>query len=655
MRRYPTLTELPTSRDFIENFGGYNHNVRIGENEFYDMKNLTSSHYPVLATRNKRGTYLRNDGPMGTGPFQNSTGEKVIGLIEKNGLCIITFGVRDRSINAYINGKYHYVGLTSCERNVKRAVVSMGAYIVIFPDNMYINTADPTDHGSLEGEWTKSNDSGGLFFLPYTKDGNLIKIYGSFNRETNPNYLIDYEDKDEMGGPVNGSYIMELSSGDLCYWSSSVNGWFTERAYLGICNPRGNFTSKFKEGDGVRIGGFSDNENDTRILNDLFKNDLGKPFTITSIADDVIVFNYTLANFINANEDGTIIEYSTNSNIALSKKIPLMDYVIESGNRLWGCRYGKNRYGETVNEIYVSKLSDFSNWETFSGISTDSYTVSVGTDGPFTGAVSYLGRPLFFKQNCIHMLYGDYTPYRLQTTECKGVQQGCADSLAIVGGTLFYKSVRGVCAYTGSMPTDIGYAFNEQELSYKDAFASEYKGKYYLSMVDENNERQLFVYDLGKGMWHKEGSFDGECFCLASKNGLDALYYLISEDYKVDSFDYAKSYVKLIEGYEGFTDDEKVDWMAETGVIGCYTHDKKYVSRISFRLSMDIGTRLYVFAEYDSSGTWEQIGAIAGTSLSTFTFPVRPKRCDHLRLKLVGTGATKIYSMSKTLEQGSEM
>ena len=41
--RLPILPELSVSRDFIETFGGYNHNLRISDGEFYDMKNLTSS------------------------------------------------------------------------------------------------------------------------------------------------------------------------------------------------------------------------------------------------------------------------------------------------------------------------------------------------------------------------------------------------------------------------------------------------------------------------------------------------------------------------------------------------------------------------------------------------------------------------------------
>ena len=36
------LTELATSRDVVEMFGGYNHNLRIANSDFYDMQNLAS-------------------------------------------------------------------------------------------------------------------------------------------------------------------------------------------------------------------------------------------------------------------------------------------------------------------------------------------------------------------------------------------------------------------------------------------------------------------------------------------------------------------------------------------------------------------------------------------------------------------------------------
>ena len=47
--KYPTLNVLETGRDMVQAFSGYNHNLRIGDGEFYDMKNLTSTHYPILS------------------------------------------------------------------------------------------------------------------------------------------------------------------------------------------------------------------------------------------------------------------------------------------------------------------------------------------------------------------------------------------------------------------------------------------------------------------------------------------------------------------------------------------------------------------------------------------------------------------------------
>lgn len=649
--RLPALQEIPTSRDFIDNFGGYNHNVRIGENEFYDMKNLTSSHYPVLATRNKRGTYLPTSS-FAEGLFQQR--EFPVGFINKDGLCVVTVSEigTNYQLKIRIGEKvYTFPQLTNYDSSHKRNVVSMGAYIVIFPDNVYINTADTSDKGSLECEWQRNTClDAKLFFMPFTKDGDMLTICARFDKNTQTDFLDSYTAKASVRGPVDNSYIIETSTGNLYYWSAEASAWFTDTAYLGLYAPNDvAFSSKFSVGDGLRISGFdTEDEGDAEILKDIFNDNIDNPLTVTAVKDNAIVFFYDSAKFIKSTD------YRTGSAIKLSKRIPKMDYVIESGNRLWGCRYGLNNYGDVVNEIYASKLGDFKNWETYLGISTDSYAASVGSPGPFTGAISYLGTPLFFKQDCVHAVYGNFpATYQIQTTECKGVQQGCADSLAIVNGTLLYKSVRGVCAYTGSLPTDIGYALNEQKLSYKDAFASEYKGKYYLAMVDEANNRQLFVYDMDKGMWHKEGAFEGECFCLASWNGFDALYYL--QNIKDNNGNVVERTVKVVEGYEGFTDNEKVSWMAETGVLGCSSPDKKYISRISIRLSIGVGTRVYVSAEYDSSGTWEQLGAITGTSLNTFTFPVRPKRCDHLRLRIEGTDEAKIYSISKTYEQGSDI
>lgn len=637
MRTYPTLTEQATSRDFIETFGGYNHNLRIGENEFYDMKNLSSSNYPVLSTRPKRATY-RDYTRIGYTP---------VGFIDKDGLW--TFEVNreeselSRDMGTLIrlpNGKFYFLGKTDYDASHKRTLIPMGAYIVILPDKKYVNTADigKTDEAGNQISLIHSIEQ--YYISEYYLDGQkrvytatyqLCKADGT---AYNPNTTSDTEPT----SVENGHIWLDTSvvPNSLKIYSSANGMWSpVVTTYIKIeCSGIG---KNFEVGDAVRISGITPAQCES--LNFTTENVAS---IIQSKDDNYIVVIGMMKDGVSAKQDTAI---------TVQRVMPTMDFVFENNNRLWGCRYGENRDGKIVNEIYASKLGDFKNWEYFAGTSQDSYMISLGADGEFTGAISYLGNPLFFRQNCIHTIYGSYpAQYQLQTTECRGVQQGCFKSLTMIDGTLYYKAVGGVCAYSGSLPVEIGSALGEEGRRYYGAYGGAYRHKYYLGMHDaleEGDATWLYVYDTEKGMWHKEDEYNGQEFCYCNTETIDQLYYLLPVG---DVYN-----IKTIVGEGKNADTDSIDWFAETGVIGCSSPDKKYISRMSIRLSTKIGARVYVFAEYDSSGTWEQIGSITSPSLNTFTFPIRPKRCDHFRLRIAGTDEAKIYSISKTLEQGSDI
>ena len=99
-----------------------------------------------------------------------------------------------------------------------------------------------------------------------------------------------------------------------------------------------------------------------------------------------------------------VIEGAQTAAVTVRRYVPDMDFVVECGNRLWGCKYGIVD-GRTVNAVYGSALGDFRNWNTFAGLSTDSYAADRGSDGPFTGTAAYLGTVLFFKENSMERLY----------------------------------------------------------------------------------------------------------------------------------------------------------------------------------------------------------------------------------------------------------
>ncbi len=584
--RLPILDNLQTSRDMTDVFGGYNHSLRISQSEFYDMKNLTSTYYPVLSPRGKRGTY-----GAGTNPTA---------LIAKDSLCFIDG--RDFVMNEY------RVDIGLADHHSAR-LVSMGAYVIILTydeegnsiDKKYVNTLNLDDYGDIEEIFESTTD---VTFQLCAIDGKeYTKIFPS-----------------NVEPPLDDSfdYWLDTSSTPnvLKQYSSSSATWVNiATTYIKISAT--GIGKGFEVYDGVTISG---------ITKDGLQ-DLNNTMPIWEKGDDYIVVVGIL--------DKIITQTTEEGSIKVERKMPNLDFITESGNRLWGCKYGVALNGQVVNEIYACKLGDFKNWNSFMGISTDSYVASCGSDGPFTGAITHLGYPLFFKENCMHKVYGNFpSNFQIQTTACRGVQKGCDRSLAIVNETLFYKARSAVCAYDGSLPVEISAQLGD--ISYSDAVAGAHGNKYYISMKDTAGQYSLFVFDTAKGMWHKEDSTRVDAFCSCRGE----LYYI------------ENGVIRTMFG-SGTPDKDAVEWMAETGVIGTDSPDKKYISKLNIRMSLAIGTRVHFYIQYDSSGQWEHLFATTGINLRTFTIPARPRRCDHLRIRIVGKGEAKIYSIAKTIEEGS--
>lgn len=593
----PTLNELAITRDMIDTFGGYNHNLRIGANEFYDMKNLTSEYYPSIAPRRARGYFKTTYTPLG--------------LIEKDALCYVA--VSGNELLFIMNGEEYNLGLTEYSDDTERQLVSMGAYVIIMPDKKYFNTVDTADKGNIEEKYV-SGDGVTVSFCLCKMDGTV--------------YEIDMTGTDEpissKENPLPNGYTWLDTSGDTPSLKqySSTSGMWSSVATTYIKITATGIGKVFEEYDGVRLTGIT-----VESLADDYND---KTHVIYARGDDFIVVVGLL---------GDPNGYSQNEQIMVERFMPDTDFLIESNNRLWGCRYGLNRDGEVVNEIYACKQGDFKNWNCFLGVSTDSYYASVGTDGQFTGAFAYLGQPTFFKENCIHIVYGSYpAQYQIQDTVCRGVQKGSEKSLAMVNEVLYYKSRTGICAYSGSLPVEISEILGEN--SYCEAVGAGNKNKYYITMKNKaTRQYEFFVFDTAKGLWHKEDNLTALRFCPID----DEIYYIDGEE----------KTVKTLFG-SGVTDQKPIKWMAETGTLGLSSPDKKYISRLNIRLVMEIGARAVFSVQYDSSGIWEQICSLTGHNLRTFTLPVRPKRCDHFKLRIEGVGHVKIFSISKITEDGSD-
>lgn len=589
---FPTVQAQTAQRRVTDVFAGYNHNLRINEGEFYDEENLCSDDYPLLSTRRHRGVYAAPAAAQG--------------LIAKDALCYVD------GTEFVINEKRIEMGLSIETEMCPKSLISMGAYVIILPDRKYINTADLSDFGSIEASYTSVSD---VTFNLCTVDGAGLDVIAGAAAPENPK---------------NGEYWLDTSATPhtLKVYSETSAMWMSVVTTYVKISATG-IGAQFEQYDGVTISG---------IVKTGVK-DLNGSAIIWAKDENYIVVVGILDTEINQTaEEGAV---------TIARKMPEMDFVIESGNRLWGCKYGMVD-GKTVNEIYASKLGDFRNWNCFMGISTDSYAASCGTDGQWTGAITHLGYPLFFKENCLHKVYGTApSSYQIQTTACRGVQKGSGKSLAIVNEVLYYKSRGGVCAYDGSLPTEISDAFGG--VLYSDAVGGGHRNKYYLSMKDSGGIWNLFVYDARLGVWHREDNTHANAWCSCR----DEMYYIDAADGKI----------RTVLG-SGQTETEKIQWRAETGLFvsalssakySASAADKKYVGRLMLRMALDPGATMQAYVEYDSSGVWEQLWSMTGKTLQTFTFPVRPRRCDHFRLRLVGQGGAKLYSLTKTLEKGSDL
>jgi hypothetical protein len=59
-----------------------------------------------------------------------------------------------------------------------------------------------------------------------------------------------------------------------------------------------------------------------------------------------------------------------------------------------------------------------------------------------------------------------------------------------------------------------------------------------------------------------------------------------------------------------------------------------------------------VYFQYDSDGEWHKDGDMWGKKTATYNIPVMPRRCDHVQLKLKGTGLVRIISIGRTYKDG---
>lgn len=591
------LPEIAQSNDrvtMLSSFMGLNKNPKITENEFADMKNITNDYFPTIGTRKKRGIakeFTKIQGVLGGAAFS---------FVD--------------------NSKFYYDESYVCDlesSNVERQLVSIGAYVVIFPDGVIYNT-QTGDVDYIENEVT----TGTAPTLTLCRiDGSP---YDAVSGTTPPGDTTKYW-IDTSSNPV----VLKMYSSNTSSWVS-VGTTFVKFAATDI----GVGFSDYDAADftGVDTGSWLYNNWDFNQSNIIYKAD-----------DDYLV----VAGLINSTH--------TNSDvITVKRKMPQMDYVAELNNRIYGCSSANH-------EIYACKLGDPKNWYCYAGLDSDSYAATVGTQEEFTGAAAYRGYVFFFKDSGYHQLYGTKpSNFQISWNPGRGVQVGSSKSVCVVNNYLMFKAREGVCLFDGSTQV---ISENLGAEPYYDAVAGAYRDKYFISMRDDDYRYRVYVYDTSKGTWCIEDS-KTFIFTATTSNAL----YLIADNQTAYMVNNENMYVKRFPSNDTYPSDDTypgsmlsgqledtLEWMMETGDIGTDSPWQKYLKRLDLRVFLTETSKLRIEISYDSTDDWEVLYEYYCTKKRSYSVPLHVQRCDHLRLRFSGFGEFRLFSIAKIIEEGSDV
>lgn len=499
-------------------------------------------------------------------------------------------------------------------------------------------------HGEDGELWDMENLSGELYPLlaprnPRYRIARLEKPNGLYAKDGL--YWVDGTDFYANGAPVGtvedgekrfagmGAYIIILPDkafynrltgefGSLeAEWSGEVaiqDGTYAEEGAEAntICAAGVDWGSLFRVGDAVSIAGCTAHEeNNTTPI-------------IREIDGDCLRF-YENTFTISAGGDA--------ETVTIRREVPDMDFLCGNENRLWGCK------GDT---IYASKLGDIFNWNVFDGLSTDSYAVDVGSAGDFTGCVSYLGYPCFFKEENIYKVYGSKpSNFQVMSSASLGTEAGSHHSFAIAGEMLFYLARTGVVSYSGGIPQSVAAPFGTER--YRNGVGGSDGTRYYISMEDRAGDWHLFVYDTRSKLWHREDGLRAVGF------GWNEELYFLSAD---GTLWLGGNPREIPEGAER---EETVVSMAEFGDFVEDDPNRKGVSKLQIRAELEEGAEVKFLIRFDSIGDWEEVATLTAMTKESRYLPVIPRRCDHFRLRLEGKGSWRLWSLARESYSGSEI
>ncbi len=563
--------QIPRTYSLQAGFLGYCPQLRTDRTRWFHEENLSSRSFPLLRPRAQRRKLLS---------------ESIAALGSMDGLCYLsgnTLHYGNRSVT---------LPLTAGEKEL----LSFGAYVMVMPDMIRVNTVEETfDFCQISREFVIPL---GICWCHQSGEPLEGVVEGTEPPENTEQFWVD---------STEDAYILKEFSTELGKWLP------VETTYVRLT------------GEGIG----ADFPPDTRIL-------------VEACPDLAPIVGTALTRVYDSGRDHLVLEGSIlgtrletpTLQFRLTSPMPKMDYLIHHENRLWGCRYGLDHNGKFVNEIYASALGDFREWYRFRGIASDSYTLSLGAEGPFTGAAVVGGYPVFFKEQSIHKISGTRpATYQIRSTACVGVAPGSGKSIALLDDAVIYLGRDGFYFYDGSLPVRISGDLDGK--TYTQGIGAVLGQVYYGAVLEDGKTPVVLTYDVANRVWHRETGLRPKEF-LCTKG---ILYY------RTDTPGLYAIGTDL-----GRAAEPPVQWEGVTPMIREEKQKDGYFTGLRLRLTLPLGSQLSLFAEYDSTGAWEPLGTLGGAVTGSREIVFRIRRCDHFRLKLRGRGDATIHTLTITME-----
>ena len=609
-------TGVKNTRDLLRAFGGLNETYGCTEAEYSGGMNFSARDFPALSTRLPRRR------------LQELAG--LNGMYHLNGL--LTVCGQDL-VYTPDEAPAQPVTVKNAVTDSRKTMVGIGTKILIFPDKVAFDTADGSA-APLGAAWEAGSLS--VSFAPCDASGNTYEVKDKGTKE--PEH------------PQDGQLFLKLNEPDKPYsaentlevYSEASGNWTVIPLDYCLVTAEG-IGAEFRVWDTVTLTGTGAEQAGQWAGLDGDRIVYGVTETTLRLRADPggehfygrLVHNGSSAVWVSM--DGTQREeYFPAEGVKAERRVPDLEYLTECDNLVWGC-------SSSENVIYACKLGDPTNWFSYRGIAADSYAVTVGSDGPFTGAATCMGYALFFKENALHKLYGSKpSDFQLSSLRCRGVARNAGRSLCVLNETLYYLSADGVMTWDGSLPTKVSTALDAARLSnVQRALGGALDGRYYLCLSrgsGEENTARLLVYDTERGLWQEEDLRAEE---MAGTGG--QLYLWDGQAL------WAADPSREPDGQNTDGVEKSIPFALTTGDIGMDAPEEQYLSRLTLRLDAEVPSRLEVSVSYDG-GPWEKLAEkTVEAKRQSIDLPFVPRRCGTLRLRLEGAGQITLRGLAKTM------